>query len=335
MVGGGSERAAASGPAIAQVRVAGLVLRIEAEQITDISLLERLLGVSVADGEPDATLVIGSTVPALPDSRSDYQSPYGDHWDDGMRHSFWHHWGLGAIVEADRARLGGPATGYRRWVAVRNSMLFVLARLFYERGRFVLHGAAIRRAGLGLVIVGDSGAGKSTLAYLASRDGWSVLGDDMVVIDPGSDHPFESTTVRGIPRVPSIPGEVARLTDARGEPLPEDERDRVELVGFPLDHEAAPVSGVVVCGHGDDEGHVRPLDPIRAVEALVPAFVLSALEEPVRRWFPTAMAIGRGPSVELGHPQHVDDRLDRAARLLDEAAARCPGPEPSHADHRP
>ncbi len=334
MVGGGVGHVA-SGPAIAQVRVAGLVLRIEAEQVSDVSLLERLLGVSVADGEPDATLVIGAAVPALPSERSHYQSPYGDHWDDGVRHSFWHHWGLGAVVEADRAQLGGPATGYRRWVAVRNSMLFVLARLFYERGRFVVHGAAIQRDGLGLLVVGDSGAGKSTLAYLASRAGWSVLGDDMVVIEPVSDDTDGPVTVRGIPRVPSIPGEVARLTDAQGEPLPDDERDRVELVGFPLDHDSAPVSGVLVCGHGDDDGHVRRLDVISAVEALMPAFVLSALAEPVRRWFPTAMALGRGPSVELGHPRHVDDRLRSAARLLEETAALCPRREPSYVDHEP
>jgi hypothetical protein len=141
--------------------------------------------------------------------------------------------------------------------------------------------------------------------------------------------------VRGIPRVPSIPGEVAALTGEEGERLPGDERERIELVDFQLDREAVPVSAVVVCGHGETDGHVRVIDAIRSVEALVPAFVLSALEEPVRRWFPIAMALGRGPSVELGHPERIEDRISRAARLLDETAELCPRPEPSRADHLP
>jgi hypothetical protein len=170
-----------------------------------------------------------------------------------------------------------------------------------------------------LVVIGDSGTGKSTLAFAAGRAGWQVLGDDMVVIDPAP----EGASVRGIPRVPSVPREVADLASVVGEPLPDDARDRVELVGFELDTEPAPVSAVVVCGHSDGAGMVETLDPVRTIEWLVPAFVLSALDGPVRRWFPTAMVLGRGTCVELGHPRTVEERLAGAGPLLERAAALC------------
>lgn len=307
------------GGATAFVDVAGLALRIEADDERDLALVERIVGTRPARGVPDALLRLGSTSPPIPDTTPDFEGPYGDHWDDGSRHVFRHHWGLAAVVDADTAVLGGPAAGHRRWVTVRNSMLFVLARLFFERGRFVLHGAAIRRGDTTLLVIGESGTGKSTLTFVASRAGWRVLADDMVVVDPRD----EPVTVRGIPRVPSIPGEVARATGTSGEQLPDDDRDRVELVGFELDTREAPVSGVLVCDHSEDRGSVEPIGMVRTVESLVPAFVLSALEGPVRRWFPTAMAMGRGRCIELRHPRDVGARVEGAAQLLDEAAALC------------
>ncbi len=301
--------------ATASVDVAGLSLLIEAERAADLDLVERLVGTRPATRDAEASLRIGTTIPPLPSRAPDFEGPYGDHWDDGSRHEFWHHWGLGAVIDPDRAVLGGPVSGHRRWVAVRNSMLFILAKLFLERGRFVLHGAAIRRDHTTLLVVGDSGTGKSTLAFAARAAGWRVLGDDMVVVEPG-----DTPSVRGIPRVPSIPGDVAHHATG-GEPLPDDARERVELVGFELDADPAPITGVALCDHGDGAGAVEPLSPVSAVEALVPAFVLSALTGPVRQWFPTAMALGRGPCVRLRQPADADARVAEAARLLDLAAA--------------
>ena len=302
------------------VDVAGLALLVEAEAAADLALVHRLVGTRPANRTPDATLRIGGSAPRMPDRPPDFEGPYGDHWDDGPRHHFWHHWGLGATIDAKTAVLGGPAAHHARWVAVRNSMLFVLSRLFYERGRFVLHGAALRRGTTCLLVVGDSGTGKSTLAFAASRAGWHVLADDMVVVEARPD----GAIVQGIPRVPSIPGEVARFTATTGDQLPDDDRDRVELVGFDLDVDPAPLTGVVVCDHSEGEGALQKLDPVQAIEALVPAFVLSALPKPVERWFPVAFKIGQGPCVELHHPAEVATRVRAAGPLLSRVCDMCP-----------
>ena len=54
-----------------------------------------------------------------------------------------------------------------------------------QRNRYYLHASGVvDREGKALVFVGESGAGKSTLAFALARHGWSLLGDDGVVLEP-------------------------------------------------------------------------------------------------------------------------------------------------------
>lgn len=56
------------------------------------------------------------------------------------------------------------------------------------RGRYQLHAsAAVDPNGIGILFAGPSGVGKSTLAYALSRQGWRILGDDGVVLEPTPD----------------------------------------------------------------------------------------------------------------------------------------------------
>lgn len=299
---------------VEHLEVAGLAIRLEAHDAEDLALLRRILGSTPSTREVDVTVRIGPNAPSLPDRAPDFVGPYGEHWDDGERHAFRHTWGLHAEVTADRADLGGTATGHSRWVTVRNSMLFVIARLFYERGLFLLHGAALRRGDEAFIAIGDSGTGKSTLAYSAHLAGWTILGDDMVLVDARGPHP----TVRGVPRVPSIPGEVAELTRASGDPVPRDERSRVELEGHPMDLAVAELSAVVICAHAADEGSVVAVEPTAALGELVPAFVLADLPGPMRRWFPVATRLANGCCVMLSHAADPAERIAGAPALLDQ-----------------
>lgn len=53
------------------------------------------------------------------------------------------------------------------------------------RGLYQLHAsAAVDPRGMAWLFAGPSGVGKSTLAYALSRQGWSILGDDGVVLEP-------------------------------------------------------------------------------------------------------------------------------------------------------
>jgi hypothetical protein len=53
------------------------------------------------------------------------------------------------------------------------------------RGLYQLHAsAAVDPSGIAWLFAGPSGVGKSTLAYALSRQGWQILGDDGVVLEP-------------------------------------------------------------------------------------------------------------------------------------------------------
>ena len=163
-----------------------------------------------------------------------------------------------ARVTAGEAVLGGAAAGYRRWVAVRNSMLFVLARLLLAQDRFLLHGAAVRRDERALLVVGESGAGKSSLAYAAHLAGWQVLGDDMVAVEAAT----AGCTRRGIPRVPTIPGDVAAGAD--GEPLPNDPPEPAGAAATSRSTGAPRRSAACsICRHDDGPGRLRRRPPPR------------------------------------------------------------------------
>jgi len=99
-----------------------------------------------------------------------------------------------ASVEIDE-RTGGVV--FDRAVApdMEQHLLFdhVLPLVLARRGRLVLHGALISRSGAGVVLVGAGGAGKSTLTAFAWQQGWTVGGDDGVVVAAGSPPSAEPT----------------------------------------------------------------------------------------------------------------------------------------------
>jgi hypothetical protein len=293
--------------------VAGVRLRATSAAATDVDLVRRVVGDAAVDGSPDAFLRLDHVGPPVPDRAPDFRGPYGEHWDDGVTHWFRHHWGLTAWVSPPHAWIGGPVSGHRRWVMVRNSMLFVLARFVLVHGRFLLHGAAVRRDEGALLAVGPSGSGKSSLAYAAHVAGWRVGADDMVVVDPHGPR----ILVRGVSRIPTLPADVA--ADVAGEALPQDARDRLELSWFSLDTRAAPIDAVIVCAHGDGAGDLAPVSAATALEALVPALVLSALPRPVTQWFPVAARLARGPCFRVAHAADPVTRLARAGELLEAA----------------
>ena len=54
-----------------------------------------------------------------------------------------------------------------------------------QRNRYFVHASGVvSPEGRALVFVGESGSGKSTIAFALARLGWSLLGDDGVVLEP-------------------------------------------------------------------------------------------------------------------------------------------------------
>ena len=55
-----------------------------------------------------------------------------------------------------------------------------------HRRHLLLHASCVERDGRALLMTGESGSGKSTLAALLGTHGWRFMGDEFVLIDPGS-----------------------------------------------------------------------------------------------------------------------------------------------------
>lgn len=99
-----------------------------------------------------------------------------------------------AIVEVDR--VSGTVVFDRHLDPdVEQHLLLdhVLPLVLAQRGALVVHGGLISLAGTGVVLMGASGAGKSTLTAFAWQHGWTVGGDDGVVLHP-SDPPIAEPT---------------------------------------------------------------------------------------------------------------------------------------------
>jgi hypothetical protein len=57
-----------------------------------------------------------------------------------------------------------------------------------QHGRYYVHASGVvSHKGSAFIFVGESGSGKSTLAFALARLGWTMLGDDGVVLEPIDD----------------------------------------------------------------------------------------------------------------------------------------------------
>ena len=65
----------------------------------------------------------------------------------------------------------------------------VLPRVIAHEHRLVLHAGAVQRSGGAIIFIGESGRGKSTLSASLQGQGWTLLGDDALIIS-GKDDVF-------------------------------------------------------------------------------------------------------------------------------------------------
>lgn len=66
----------------------------------------------------------------------------------------------------------------------------VAPRILARQGHLVLHGAALGRDGVLIGLLGETGAGKSTLAASLAQRGYTLIGDDSVLISESSGRYF-------------------------------------------------------------------------------------------------------------------------------------------------
>ena len=99
-----------------------------------------------------------------------------------------------------------------------------------KHNRFYVHASGVvNRHGRAMIFVGESGSGKSTLAYALAREGWTLLGDDGVVLEPLADsvlvHGWRAPSMVSTALAPYFPEISGRAHEA----IAGDERNRVPV----------------------------------------------------------------------------------------------------------
>ncbi len=98
-------------------------------------------------------------------------------------------------------------------------MSTAIGALLHQRGVLPLHASAVMVDGRGVAFAGNSGAGKSTLAaFLARRRGYSMLADDICVVDCFED---SARVFNGVPYIRLKEDAVAALDVSDTEYLPD------------------------------------------------------------------------------------------------------------------
>ena len=136
-----------------------------------------------------------------------------------------------------------------------------------QRGRYLVHAAgAVDPGGRAWLLAGDSGSGKSTLAYALARAGWTILGDDGVLIERAG-HGLVAHAWRDPLRVSlTLADAFPEVASPALRPAFGDARQRVSI--GTRGARSAPVAAIVLIERAASFA-IAPVSPVSALAALV------------------------------------------------------------------
>ena len=186
-----------------------------------------------------------------------------------------------------------------------------------EHNRFYVHASGVvNRKGLAYVFVGDSGSGKSTLAFALARKGWSMLGDDGVVLEPLEDttlaHGWRSQSLISA----SLSSAFPELRGRESEVMQGDERERIPVE---IPHVGHARLGALVFIKQGSSGSLERYGQSDALTALIrqSPWVLLGDASSGEHFEALGRIAGSVPSFEFVHGHNellrIDDFFDPAA----------------------
>jgi hypothetical protein len=195
--------------------------------------------------------------------------------------------------------------------------------LLHQRGRLVLHGAAVVFNGRAQVICAASGTGKSTLAAALSRSGCRLISDDLCVI--ATDHgaaPHVHPDGRHMKLWRDAIDHLDLSESIRGAVVERDEKFYVEPPARTSDA-AVPLGNIHVLRDAgpNAEMSLRPLDTPAAMRALTEQTYRRRLARSIAgtdRYFGAISSVLRHARVfELTRPRDLSRLMPTAQALLD------------------
>ena len=132
-------------------------------------------------------------------------------------------------VDAGRLQRGEGYEGADSCVRQELARVGAIIRL-RQRGRYLVHAAGVvDPQGRAWLFSGDSGSGKSTLAYALARTGWTVLGDDGVLIEQGGNGLTAHAWREPLRVSQQLADAFPEIGDGALHPAPGDPRERVSM----------------------------------------------------------------------------------------------------------
>jgi hypothetical protein len=294
------------------VAIAGLPVRLGAtDSVRGHAVAALFRHADLTDASPCASIVFAApdiAVPTDPPSTSvdgvDFWRPAPGELVLRSREGLSAHVTPGGIVVGGEAPFIAAAFRFVGFLAVTHFLA--------QHGRHVIHAGAVLADAEAVLVLGATGTGKSTLVFSALQAGWPALADDAIAL-----HERDGRILaEGLPRPISVPLDIAAEL-AGGRAVPDDRRERTELLLPALTSGAHPVAGVVVAAHGDDDdATLERLDGHATLRALMGANTSLADPALVRDVFRIGAAVARLPAWMLAHGNVAATRVERAARQL-------------------
>lgn len=228
------------------------------------------------------------------------------------------HLGENAELHVDGGRLSRGAGYETASKGARQSLARVGAILrLREHNRYYVHASGVvNRKGQAFIFVGESGSGKSTLAFALARKGWTMLGDDGVVLEPLDDttlvHGWRSHSMISA----SLSSTFPELRGRESEAMIGDERERIPLSVPHVGH--AQLGAMIFIKQGEN-GLLRKCGQADALTALMrqSPWVLLGDDMSNSHFEALGHIAGTVPSFEFVHGH---DELIRIGDFFDPAA---------------
>lgn len=217
--------------------------------------------------------------------------------------------GVGARVE-----LGGPPPLWEHVAPLRG----LVAWWAGMHGTGLVHGASMAVDGKAVLLVGKGGTGKSTTSLASPHAGWTLLGDDYAIVEPGP--PARVHVLYGRAKATERTMQLARLDPGmktgmrvhhQGQPHPKE-----VLALPPIAVEDASAELVAICAMQDRvpgaPTEVQPMPAAQVLRSLAP----STLVQQTGRWNDTWKVMASIARTVPGYGLRVgDDPVAAAERL--------------------
>jgi hypothetical protein len=136
-----------------------------------------------------------------------------------------------------------------------------------QHGRYLVHAAGVvDPEGHAWLLAGDSGSGKSTLAYALARTGWTVLGDDGVLIERCGSGLLARSWREPLRVSRQLADSFPEMDDDTLQPAAGDERNRVSM---PMRGTRSALVAAIVLIERGPTFELTPAPAVTALAALV------------------------------------------------------------------